>query len=72
MEREEKKRRWKFTKEHYKELATWMERVALLLLGSMVLQNVIDAFSLAKPVVVGGLVFTAVSYYLALNFLHKS
>jgi hypothetical protein len=72
METEEKKRRWKFTKEHYKELAAWAERVALLLLGSLVLQNVVSAFSLAEPVVIGGVIFTVIAYYGALTFLSKS
>jgi hypothetical protein len=53
-------------------LATWAERVALLLLGSLVLQNIVSAFSLAEPVVIGGVIFTIIAYYGALNFLSKS
>jgi hypothetical protein len=64
--------RWKFTQEHYRELATWAERVALLLLGSLVVQNIVSAFSLAEPVVITGAILTAIAYYVAANFLHKS
>jgi hypothetical protein len=64
--------RWAFAREHYRELATWAERVALLLLGSLVVQNVVRVFSLAESVVLVGIVITAVAYYAAMNFLHKS
>jgi hypothetical protein len=64
--------RWRFTQEHYGEIATWTERVALLLFGSLVVQSIVGAFSLAEPIVLMGAGLTAIMYYLVLTFLHKS
>ena len=71
-EQKGKRRRWKFSQEHYGEMAKWTERVALLLFGSVVIQNVFEGFRLAEPVVWGGVTFTGATYFLALFFLHKS
>ena len=53
-------------------MAKWTERVALLLFGSVVIQNVFEGIRLAEPVVWGGVTFTGATYFLALFFLHKS
>mgnify|MGYP001611779890 FL=1 len=62
----------RFSPKQYELIATWIERVAILLLAALVVQNIGAGTSLTEPTIVGGIVFSALTYSLALYFLQKS
>lgn len=60
------------TRDHYKKLAAWAERIALLLLASLVVQNIVVGASIAAPSVIMGMVLSLAVYGVAFYLLHKS
>jgi hypothetical protein len=58
------------SKEHYKEVAKWAERVALLMLGGIVVQLFIDRELDGRLIL--GMAMAIASYYIAFQLLRKS
>ena len=72
-EREEKEtQRREWAKHHYGTVARWVKEVALLSLASLVVQRLLAGGSLAYPVVLLGVVTTAILYATAIHLLLKS
>ena len=72
-EREEKEtQRREWAKHHYGTVARWVKEVALLSLASLVVQRLVSGGSLTDPVVLLGVVTTAILYATAIHLLLKS
>jgi hypothetical protein len=72
-EREEKEtQRREWAKHHYGTVARWVKEVALLSLASLVVQRLLAGGSLADPVVLLGVITTAILYATAIHLLLKS
>ncbi|OGZ97850.1 MAG: hypothetical protein A3J10_04345 [Candidatus Sungbacteria bacterium RIFCSPLOWO2_02_FULL_54_10] len=61
--------RARFTSRQYEKLAEWGERVALVLFGSVVVQQIVQGVPLADSSVVIGIIATALAYGLAYRWL---
>jgi len=57
---------------HYGEIAKWLERLALVVFTSMVLQRMVLETSPSDPLVVLGIGATVLFYFLAIRLLAKS
>ena len=69
-EKETQRREW--AKHHYGTVARWVKEVALLSLASLVVQKLLSGGSLIDPVVLLGVVTSAVLYTYAIHLLLKS
>ena len=69
-EKETQRREW--AKHHYGTVARWVKEVALLSLASLVVQRLLAGGSFADPVVLLGVVTTAILYATAIHLLLKS
>ena len=66
---QENRKGWSFSKQQYKELAKWAERVALALLVSVVIAAYFEGAQITMAL---GALFTVGAYSLALSFLRKN
>ena len=62
----------KLTAKQYEKLAEWGERAALVGLGSLVVQQIVDGASVVSLSVITGAVVTALTYYQAYHWLKKA
>ena len=69
---QENRKGWSFSKEQYKELAKWAEKMALILFAAIVVQHIVDGIQLSQPSVFFGYLWTTATYAIALIFLKKS
>ena len=63
--------RSKLSQEHYKELAKWFERVAVLVLASLVIQKIVFG-RFGDPVIYLGAIAVLVFYLIAYQLLIRS
>ena len=61
----------RLAKEHYKEIAKWAERVALLVLGSLAVYKIVLG-EISDPVVYTSLVISFIIYFFAYQLLVRS
>jgi len=57
--------------DHYKELAKWLERAALLMFGSLVVQKIVLG-GISDPLVYLGLSVSLLAYFYAYKLLIRS
>ena len=62
----------KLTAKQYEKLAEWGERAALIGLGSLVVQQIVNGASLASFSVITGAIVSALAYYQAYRWLKKA
>ena len=62
----------KLTAKQYEKLAEWGERAALVGLGSLVVQQIVNGASIISLSVITGAVVTALTYYQAYLWLKKA
>lgn len=65
------KERDQLSEKHYAEMSKWVEKVALLLFASLVVQKLF-VHELADPFLYGGAVVSLFLYYVAYTLLIKS
>lgn len=61
----------RLSKEHYKELSKWFERVAVLVLASLVVQKILLG-GLGSPTIYLGAVASLILYFVAYQLLIRS
>jgi hypothetical protein len=61
-----------YTKEHYREMAKWFERVGIGALGAIVVQRLISGSTLIDPLLVLGFIVAVIVYFFAFKLLAKS
>lgn len=59
------------SRDHYKELAKWLERVAILVLASLVVQKIVLG-GISDPLIYVGLIISLTAYFFAYKLLIKS
>ncbi len=57
---------------HYKAVSQWLERVALLVAASLVVQKIVAGAKISDPIVIAGLVSALVIYAIAYIMLLRS
>jgi len=57
---------------HYKEVSRWLERAALVVAASLVIQKIVSGASIGDPVVIAGSLSTFVIYAIAYMMLLRS
>jgi len=78
MEQPEKKqaivhvRQWVMQERHYKEVSQWLERAALVVAASLVIQKIVSGASIGDPVVIAGSLSTLIIYAIAYIMLLRS
>ena len=71
-ERKEKVQRWVMQERHYKEVSQWLERAALVVAASLVIQKIVSGASISDPAVIVGSLSTLVIYAIAYIMLLRS
>jgi uncharacterized membrane protein len=72
MEQEQKAEQPTITARHYKVVSQWLERLGLIVVGSLVVQKIVSGAGLSDPVVILGVVVSFALYTFAYNLLLKS
>jgi len=72
MEQEEKAEQHAMAERHYKMVSQWLERLGLIVVGSLVVQKIVSGAGLSDPVVILGVVVSFTLYAFAYHMLLKS
>ena len=72
MEQHQKAEQHTMTGRHYKVVSQWLERLGLIVVGSLVVQKIVSGAGFSDPVVILGVVVSFALYAFAYNLLLKS
>jgi len=64
--------RWVMQERHYKEVSQWLERAALVVAASLIIQKIVSGAPIGDPVVIAGSLSTFVIYAIAYIMLLRS
>ena len=72
MEQEQKAEQSPITARHYQVVSQWLERLGLIVVGSLVVQKIVSGAGLSDPVVILGVAVSFALYTFAYTLLLKS
>jgi hypothetical protein len=72
MEQEQKAAQRTMTERHYQVVSQWLERLGLIVVGSLVVQKIVSGAGLSDPVVILGVMVSFALYTFAYHLLLKS